>query len=184
MLFDGESVWFGLHNTLTCLDAKGHALSLPSINYNFHGMIAGITFDGTHIWIVSEMGGMMGQLSSLRISDGLMGSPLNLNFTPIGVLFDGFNLWVANKDNNEVVKYQRDFTEIGRFPIACLPLRMMFDGQNLWVTDGNTVCKLLVYDGSPLGTFRLNTSGFGPCALVFDGINTWVGTADGLLFKL
>jgi hypothetical protein len=186
MLFDGESVWFGANNSLTSVDAKSNTSFQPRIRYNCPGMIAGITFDGTQIWIVSEMGGMNGQLTSLRISDGLTGPIHNLNFTPIGILFDGSNLWVANRNNNEVVKYQRDFTEIGRYPVGCIPERMLFDGEHLWITGpgGNAVCKLRVSDGSLLGNLTVAGTGLRTIAMVFDGINTWTGTADGSLFKL
>lgn len=147
---------------------------------NIAGMITGLAFDGTHAWIASETGAT-GQLISLRAFDGQLGVPSVLNFRPMGVVFDGSYLWVAEGINYQVVKYDRSGTEIARNPAGCVPDRMLYDGGHLWVTGGNTVSKLRASDGSSLGSFAVDQVS---SALVFDGINTWVATRSGSLSRL
>ena len=184
MLFDGRSVWFGLDSSVVSVDAKSYALQTRTRLYS--GWITGLAFDGTHVWISSELGAT-GQLISLRASDGQLGVPYSLNFAPIGVVFDGSHLWVADITNYKVAKYNRSGTEIDRYPAGCVPERMLFDGGHLWVTSqfGTTVSKLLASDGSSLCTFAPYHEPSGKnTALVFDGINTWVATRSGSICRL
>ena len=68
-------------------------------------------------------------------------------------------------------------TTVGQQPVA-----LAFDGSNIWVAnqDSDTVTKLRVRDGKPLGVFAV---GNGPSALAFDGSAIWVANelADTLM---
>jgi outer membrane protein assembly factor BamB len=106
--------------------------------------------------------------------------PANLRTTfsagtnPVGVAFDGANIWVANFSSNNVTKLQAsDGKVIGSFSVGTNPNDMAFDGANIWVSNfsSNNVAKLRASDGSMLGTFN---AGSAPVGISFDGANIWV----------
>ncbi len=64
---------------------------------------------------------------------------------PIGVAFDGANIWVANLSSNNVTKLRAsDGTTLGTFAVGTSPHGVAFDGANIWVANdsSNTVSKL------------------------------------------
>lgn len=63
---------------------------------------------------------------------------------PVGVAFDGANIWVANNGSNNVTKLRAsDGAVLGTFAVGTSPLGIAFDGANIWVTNAgsNTVSK-------------------------------------------
>jgi DNA-binding beta-propeller fold protein YncE len=99
---------------------------------------------------------------------------------PMGVSFDGANIWVANEFSNNVTKLRAsDGATLGTFAVM-RPFGVAFDGANIWVTGGN-VTKLRASDGTVLGTFAV---GEAPRGVAFDGANIWVADEDGTVSKL
>ncbi|MFL6228906.1 MAG: YncE family protein, partial [Pyrinomonadaceae bacterium] len=93
---------------------------------------------------------------------------------PLGVAFDGANIWVANQDSNNVMKLRAsDGALLGTFPVGVNPTAVAFDGSNIWVTNelDGTVTELRASDGANLGTLPVGQS---PLAVAFDGIYLWV----------
>lgn len=93
---------------------------------------------------------------------------------PLGVAFDGANIWVANNDDSTLSKLRAsDGADLGTFPVGGAPIGLAFDGANIWVANSsdNTVSKLRASDGKTLGTFRV---GKVPWFLAFDGEAIWV----------
>jgi RHS repeat-associated protein len=93
---------------------------------------------------------------------------------PLGVVFDGINIWVANDLSDNVTKIRpSDGSVLGTFAAGSSPWGIVFDGANIWVTNNgtNTVTKLRASDGVILGTFAVGTY---PEGLAFDGANIWV----------
>jgi len=93
---------------------------------------------------------------------------------PIGVAFDGENIWMSAATAGSVVKLRvSDGTNLGTFSVGAQPMGMVFDGANIWVANsyGNTVSKLRASDGKVLGTFSVGKM---PWYLAFDGQNIWV----------
>ena len=69
----------------------------------------------------------------------------NVGEFPIGVAFDGTNIWVANAGSNNVKKLRAsDGAVLETFTVGTLPLQVAFDGANIWVTNGrsDSVSKL------------------------------------------
>jgi len=63
---------------------------------------------------------------------------------PIGVAFDGVNIWVANSGDNTLTKLRAsDGANLGTFPTGTAPHWLVFDGAHIWVTNNgsNTVTK-------------------------------------------
>lgn len=92
---------------------------------------------------------------------------------PVGIAFDGSNIWVANSNSNNIMKIRAtDGTILGTFSVSSFPTAIAFDGANIWVTsDPNNVTKFRASDGVNLGSFVV---GAGPRDLAFDGTNIWV----------
>jgi DNA-binding beta-propeller fold protein YncE len=61
---------------------------------------------------------------------------------PIGVAFDGANVWVTNTSGVTKLRAS-DGTHVGTFPVGTVPVGVAFDGANVWVTNyfSNTVSK-------------------------------------------
>jgi hypothetical protein len=75
---------------------------------------------------------------------------------PLGVAFDGANIWVANRDSDNVTKLRAsDGTTLGTFRVED-PFGMAFDGANIWVANesSNDVTKLRASDGTTRGPLQ------------------------------
>lgn len=108
---------------------------------------------------------------------------------PLGVAFDGENMWVVNNQNcacpGTVSKIRvSDKTTLGTFPVGSGPIFAVFDGANVWVSnrDSHDITKLRASDGLVLGTFP--TGGLGPHWMTFDGSNIWISNSGSNLAKL
>jgi len=66
---------------------------------------------------------------------------------PVGVAFDGANIWVTNLFGHNVTKVRvSDGAVQGTFSVGTSPAGIAFDGANIWVTTGDdTVIKLPVF---------------------------------------
>ena len=93
---------------------------------------------------------------------------------PLGIVFDGANIWVANNAENSLSKLRpEDGETLKKFATGVAPYGLTFDGANVWVTCAldNTVQKFRASDGLLLGTFPVGRT---PRAILFDGTNIWV----------
>ena len=102
----------------------------------------------------------------------------NVGKFPIGVTFDGTNIWVANGGSNTVTRLRAsDGAIVGTFSVGEFPIGLAFDGANIWVTnsDSDNVTKLRASDGAVLGNFNV---GKAPGGVAFDGTNIWVTNED------
>lgn len=91
--------------------------------------------------------------------------------TPVGVAFDGDNMWVANSDDDTVTKLRAsDGETLGTFAVGNTPRALAFDGANIWVGTTSGLTKVRASDGFNLGTFA---PGGGPADLAFDGTHIW-----------
>ncbi len=93
---------------------------------------------------------------------------------PLGIAFDGANMWITNGQSNSVTKiHSSDGAVVGSYPVGNTPEGIAFDGANLWIVNvnDNTITKLRASDGSTLGTYP---AGYSPAYVAFDGTNLWV----------
>ncbi len=118
----------------------------------------------------------------MRASDGTVLGTFTVGFQPLGIAFDGANIWVANRGDGSVTKLKAsDGTVLGTFIVHDGgPYGVAFDGANIWVTGDLTVTEFRA-DGKVIGDFPFkNTAG-----IAFDGANIWVATTfDSALNKL
>jgi len=95
---------------------------------------------------------------------------------PLGMAFDGANIWTANYGEGSVTKLRAsDGKKLGTFELGGVPTGVTFDGANIWESDsgGDTVTELRASDGKKLRTFNLGPA---PAFMAFDGANIWVTT--------
>ena len=109
---------------------------------------------------------------------------------PRGIAFDGANLWVANRDDNNVTELRAsDGVVVRTVAVRGAPDGVIFDGANIWVVNqgynlkvDGSVTKLNSANGATLGIFPV---GHHPSPAAFDGINLWVAnTHDNTVTKL
>ena len=107
--------------------------------------------------------------------------------TPLGIAFDGTDLWVANQFGNNVTKLLASTgAVVSTYSAGNQPYGVAFDGANIWVTnlESNNVTKLRASDGACLGTCTFPV-GINPLGVTFDGANIWVANnTSGTLTKL
>ena len=93
---------------------------------------------------------------------------------PLGLAFDGANIWVADFGTNNVTALSASSgMVVGTTSVGSGPQAVAFDGANIWVTNynSNNVTKLLASSGAVVGTYTVGTN---PTGVAFDGTNIWV----------
>src|SRR4030095_14000653 len=71
--------------------------------------------------------------------------PIDVGGYPVGLAFDGDNIWAALGLANSVAKVRAsDGLVLDTFPAGVVPVFLVFDGANIWATnqDRNTVTKI------------------------------------------
>ncbi len=123
-------------------------------------------------------------MTKLRPSDGKVLGTFNVGTAPIGIAFDGANMWVANRGDGTVSKLRAsDGRVLGTFTVGGLPYGVAFDGANVWVSGAPDIVELRAVDGKILSRFGPpNTNTIG---VAFDGANIWAaGLDDGTVLKM
>ncbi len=103
---------------------------------------------------------------------------------PVGIAFDGVNIWVTNSGDNSVSELLASTgATIGTYPVGSIPYAVAFDGANIWVANlgSNNVTKLLASTGVLVGTYPV---GLSPRDVAYDGSNIWVPNVLSGLTKL
>jgi alpha-tubulin suppressor-like RCC1 family protein len=101
-----------------------------------------------------------------------------VGYGPLGLAFDGVNMWVARRDDNpDVTELSPSGAVLGNYIADSEPAAIAFDGANMWVANrGSDDVTELSPSGAALGTYPV---GSGPQALAFDGANMWVADNAG-----
>lgn len=125
------------------------------------------------------------QIATLRWDQAGRSGTFPVGAFPVGVAFDGANVWVTSMDTDTVKKVRTsDGAVLGSYATGDGPYEVAFDGANIWVanTFSNNVTKLRASDGATLGTY---TVGNNPKGIAFDGTNVWVANSNsGTVTKL
>src|SRR5204862_4044534 len=111
---------------------KGQEAELASTQLTANGVVSGTYFNPLQV-------GMLSWFRAGRPSSFAVGA------APIGVAFDGANMWVTNRNDGTVTKLRaNDGGVLGTFMAGARPYGIAFDGANIWVTNfsSRTVTKL------------------------------------------
>ena len=135
-LYDGASVWVTDANAarLRKLDANGAILQSVTVG----GGPGFPIFDGTNIWVPNSLDS---SVSVARAASGavlatLTGNGLNI---PLGAIFDGERVFVANEGGSVSLFKAADFTPLGSVSIggATAPFGGCADGVSVWIVLNN-----------------------------------------------
>jgi len=88
--------------------------------------------------------------------------------SPLGVAFDGENIWVTTAGVAISKLRANDGTNLGNSPVGILGGGVAFDGANFWITTqgfGGAVSKLQASNGGVIGSFL---TGNNPRGVAFD----------------
>jgi len=113
---------------------------------------------------------------------------------PLGIAFDGINIWTANSGGNSVTKIATDGA-MATSPTTSdnsRPNDIAFDGKNMWSANfGNNSVAVISPTGVGTGAGTIYGSGVNsiikPLRIAFDGINMWTvnqGQGNGNISKI
>ena len=94
---------------------------------------------------------------------------------PLGMAFDGTNVWIANYQGTTLTKLNAATgTLIANVTVGSSPIGVAFDGTYIWSANNfdNKVSKVDPATGTVVGTYPVGT---GPRSILFDGKSIWVG---------
>ncbi len=140
-----------------------------------HFMSATSPVAGANMWVTN---GMSNTVSKVRCSDGTVLGNYSTGAAsgPIGVVFDGTNIWVSLATSYLVKLRTSDgtilqsvFVQSGGFG---LPEGLAFDGTYVWaaLAGANAVAKVKARDGTVIGYYAVGAM---PEVLAFDGTHIW-----------
>jgi hypothetical protein len=140
-----------------------------------------ITADGRYIWTANQ-GDQNGAGGGVSLFDPATGAATNITtgFTePVGILYDGANIWVTDVGDNTVKKLDAGGKVLQSLPVVS-PQLPVFDGSNIWVPNNtsNSVTVVRVRDGMVLATLTGNGLN-GPVQAAFDGQRIVVTNKSG-----
>ena len=180
--FDGKYVWvstdngyvvqFGYTNTsagVTCGPVK-------CTTHNLGSRLYGLAYDGNGtMWVTAvDSNQVIGLNSSCAQTTAYTVEG------PIGIVFDGTNLWTANQTGNSISRITLPGGKIATFSLGFSPWWIAYDGANVWTT-GYTTGKVgknststgAAAPGSPYSVCGSASSD--PLTIAFDGAHMWVG---------
>lgn len=144
--FDGANMWVAGGSSVTKLRA-GDGLNLGT--FTLGNALQAIAFDGTNLWITRQAGGVgnPGSLIKLQAGSGAtLGTfSLGTDSGPVGVAFDGVNIWTANSTDFSVAKFRvGDGANLGTYSVGVPAYAIAFDGANMWITNiaGSSAVRL------------------------------------------
>ena len=91
---------------------------------------------------------MSGTVTKLLASNGEELGTFRVGTGPVGIAFDGVNIWVANNNrgvgNGSVTELNANGEVLGTFTVGRVPNGVAFDGAYIWVTNefSDSVSKL------------------------------------------
>ena len=139
-----------------------------------------LAFDGARVWTTNEM-----SLSIVTPGPTLPWTVTSVPFLsiPIGVLFDGTNIWVTDHPGNygALEKLDSSGAVLQTVKVGLVPEWPVFDGANIWVPDSSYFTVSVVRAGS--GTVLATLTGNGlhyPAQAAFDGERILVTNEDSV----
>jgi len=123
--------------------------------------------DGAYIWTANTAGGSISQVHPVTA----VTTTLTAGFvSPVGIIFDGANLWVTDVALNTVKKLDSNGRVIQIVNVGAGPELPVFDGANIWVPNftDNSLTIVRARDGVVLATLTGNGLN-NPFQAAFDG---------------
>jgi hypothetical protein len=150
----------------------------------------GITCDGQNLWTAnSGTGPGTGSLSRVNLTTSTI-TPFTTGFSqPVGILFDGANLWVTDTGDNSLKRVDTTSGAVLQtIPLSGVVQHPVFDGTNLWIPCAGPDKVVVVRAvGGLTGTVLAQLTGnglSGPFQAAFDGERICVTNTSNLSVSL
>lgn len=146
-----------------------------------------LCYDGQHIWATEPQ---RNRVRKIRLSDrkAVGDYPVSGegNAFPTHCLFDGTDIWTANRKNGTLGRIRvSDGALMATIRLGWAPYTIGFDGRSIWVANlqGPRIAKI---DRSRnLVESEIDLGAEDPCDVAFDGTSLWVALSSApLLLKL
>lgn len=139
----------------------------------------GGVYDGRYLFLSHQT--PTAQLSKIDTVEGtVLATSTNVNLSqPMGMAFDGVNLWVAEGGGTVLSKFKAsDLSFVANVTVSGCPNRaMVFDGTYIWSgNDCASQIKRVKVSDSTVTTFTIGGS---PNYLAFDGTYIWASYSSG-----
>jgi hypothetical protein len=151
----------------------------PPIRNNLGNFPQDITTDGSSIW-TSNAGGLVPGSGSVSKVTNIV-TNITAGFSqPVGILFDGANVWVTDFGDNKLKKLDSNGNVLQSIDVGTGPQHPVFDGANIWVPNftDNSVTVVRTRDGMVLATLTGNGLS-SPHQIAFDGQRILVTNSGG-----
>jgi DNA-binding beta-propeller fold protein YncE len=218
VLFDGQHIWVANRGSksLSCIDlTKEKSVATTWELKNSEELTADspyyLAFDGEHIWVTDRDANAVWRLPAdscdrptTDYTDTRITKINGMDFSqPLGIIFDGTYIWVANRGSNVVIRLdpgQCDTEKCEKARIIPVgdqgsqPSNLAYDGKYVWVTLQGTdqVARIEAETSWVIEPFI--DVGRQPWGIAYDGTYIWVAnnwdesvsrlrTADGALVE-
>lgn len=134
-----------------------------------------VTSDGFSIWATGGNG------VSKASPDGIVAQTFTAGFSiPLGILYDGSNIWVCDKGDNMLKKLNANGAVIQEVPVGLSPIDPVFDGVNIWVPNNSSGSVTVVRAETGQVIATLTGNGLtDPRSAAFDGDRILVTNLNG-----
>jgi hypothetical protein len=151
---------------------------VTTLSSSLGGNPTGIATDGTYVWTANV--NSTGSVSKIDPDNGSTTNFMTGFSRPLGILFDGANLWVTDFGDNKLKKLDSNGNVLQSVPVGSDTFLPVFDGSNIWVPNfsDNSVTVVRARDGMVLATLTGNGLN-GPNQAAFDGQRILVTNKSG-----
>jgi hypothetical protein len=144
----------------------------------------GAGFDGQRIWTANNGTGTGGgSVSIVTLNPVNVTTVTNGFVSPVGVIYDGANIWVTDGGDNKLKKLDSGGNILATVSIGNGPSFPAFDGTNIWVPNfSSSTVSVVRATGALAGTVLTTLTGnglTGPFHLAFDGERMLVTNPHG-----
>jgi hypothetical protein len=149
--------------------------------------LGGIAFDGGRIWTANAGGKSVTIVTPppLAIIPWTVTTVTTGFTTPVGMLYDGANVWVTDGDAGTLLKLDSAAGILQTVTVGAFPSNPVFDGTNIWVPNSgsNSVSVVRASSGTLLATLTGNGLD-SPQVAAFDGQRVLVTSPNGSSLSL
>ena len=171
--FDGQYVWVST-NSGYVVKLNPNSCAAPICSSPYLGSrIYALAFDGNSMWATAVDSNQV-----IKLSSSCAPTYYSVAGGPVGIVFDGTNLWTANQTGNSISRINLSGTVTGTYALGYTPWWIAYDGANVWTTDPAVGKVNKMSTSSPYTLSSYQTCGSAsshPLGLAFDGAHMWVG---------
>lgn len=170
----------------TYFDAIGYSWDKTSYRDNWFDLSGegneplGITWDGTHFWVVDDSITEVSQYSNVGVYTDVHFDVGSQDIYPMGLVWDGTYFWMVGLNTEEVYQYTSAgvYTSV-HFVVGVQdiePMGITWDGSYFWVVGKNTA-EVYQYTVEGVYTnthFDVGSQDNNPSDITWDGTHFWV----------